>query len=75
LCIIGKKGGEKVDKKLPIKLEGDQLDKVLKDGSVASKIKFLSGEGMARADISRTLTAVLGRQISYQWVKNVLDKA
>jgi len=64
-----------LDKKLPLKLTEEQTKKVVSDSSVASKIKFLSGEGMARADISRTLTSVLGRQISYQWVKNVLDKA
>ena len=33
---------------------------------VASKIRFLSSEGMSRGDIARVLS------IRYQWVRNVL---
>lgn len=63
-----------MDKKMPIKLDQVTLDLVMKKESVAGKMKFLNEQGMARADIARTLSSVLGRQISYQWVKNVLDK-
>jgi len=43
--------------------------------STASRIKFLRSEGFERADIARIMTAFSGKSVSYQWVKNVLDKA
>ena len=43
--------------------------------STASRIKFLNEAGFSRADISRLMTAHSGKAVSYQWVKNVLDKA
>src|SRR5215472_5260459 len=42
--------------------------------SVAARIKFLSGEGFSRADIARAMSVHSGKAVSYQWVKNVLDK-
>lgn len=45
------------------------------DKSVASRIKFLATEGYSRADIARIMSAHSGKTVSYQWVKNVLDKA
>jgi glutathione S-transferase len=42
--------------------------------STAARIKFLAGEGFSRADIARAMTAHSGKTVSYQWVKNVLDK-
>ena len=43
--------------------------------STAARIKFLQAENFSRADISRLMTAHSGKAVSYQWVKNVLDKA
>ena len=43
--------------------------------STAARIKFLRDEQFDRADISRIMTKYSGKSVSYQWVKNVLDKA
>jgi hypothetical protein len=43
--------------------------------STAERIKFLKAENFERADIARIMTAHSGKAVSYQWVKNVLDKA
>ena len=42
--------------------------------SVASRIKFLRAEGFPKADVARIMTRDSGKTVSYQWVKNVLDK-
>jgi hypothetical protein len=42
--------------------------------STAARVKFLDGEKFSRADIARIMTAHSGKSVSYQWVKNVLDK-
>jgi hypothetical protein len=42
--------------------------------STAARIKYLAGEGFSRADIARIMTAHSGKAVSYQWVKNVMDK-
>src|SRR6516165_9899746 len=42
--------------------------------SVAARIKYLSVEGFSRADVARIMTRDSGKSVSYQWVKNVMDK-
>lgn len=42
--------------------------------SVAARIKFLNDAAFSRADIARIMSAHSGKSVSYQWVKNVLDK-
>ena len=42
--------------------------------STAARIKFLAAAGYSRADIARAMTQHSGKAVSYQWVKNVLDK-
>ena len=42
--------------------------------STANRIKYLQTEGFSRSDISRVMSAFSGKNVSYQWVKNVLDK-
>ena len=42
--------------------------------STASRVRYLASEGFARADIARIMSVHSGKSVSYQWVKNVLDK-
>ena len=42
--------------------------------STAARIKYLAAAEFSRADIARIMTAHSGKAVSYQWVKNVLDK-
>lgn len=39
--------------------------------SVAAKVRFLTSLGHNRGDISRYMTLAEGREIRYQWVRNV----
>ena len=57
------------------KIAGEIRDRVADQSlSTAARIKFLAGEGFSRADVARLMTAHSGKAVSYQWVKNVLDK-
>jgi len=57
------------------KIAGEIRDRVANtELSTASRIKFLAEQGFSRADIARIMTAHSGKAVSYQWVKNVLDK-
>lgn len=42
--------------------------------SVSSRIRALRSEGLGKGEISKVLSEELGREISYQWVYNVLGK-
>ena len=58
------------------KVAGEIRDRIANtELSTASRIKFLAEAGFSRADIARLMTAHSGKAVSYQWVKNVLDKA
>lgn len=53
-------------KKAAPKLSKSQLESLEALSTTAAKIRYLNSEGIARADIARTL------EIRYQWVRNVL---
>ena len=40
--------------------------------TMSGKIRYLSGQKMTTGDISRTLTSTEGKEVRYQWVRNVL---
>jgi hypothetical protein len=40
--------------------------------STAAKVRFMATVTSDRGEISRFLTAHLGREVRYQWVRNVL---
>jgi hypothetical protein len=40
--------------------------------STAAKVRFMAAVTPDRGEISRYLTAHLGREVRYQWVRNVL---
>lgn len=55
-------------------LKSGQLDQLDKLDTMSAKIRYLDAEGFARADISRILTKTEGRNVRYQWVRNVLTQ-
>src|SRR6516164_2409612 len=64
-----------MDKKSAPVLSKDQTAYVADTNrSTAARIKFLAEAGFSRADIARAMSAHSGKAVSYQWVKNVLDK-
>ena len=53
-------------------LNADQLKELDAQTSVASKVRFMATITSDRGEISRFLTSHLGREVRYQWVRNVL---
>lgn len=40
--------------------------------TVSARIRYLASQDMSRGDISRLLTTFEGKEVRYQWVRNVL---
>lgn len=58
-----------------LKMKGVKVNSKKEGGvSVSSMIRELRKEGMSKGDISKVLSERLNREISYQWVYNVLGK-
>ena len=59
-----------VKKSAPI-VSDEVRDAVSALTTIASKVRYLLATGMSRGDISRYLTATEGREVRYQWIRNI----